>query len=347
MTAAEDNGGPRVSAVVVNWNGGAMLDECLASLFAQTWPDLEVIVVDNGSSDGSLDRAVATWGERLVAIRNARNEGFARANNQAFARATGEWVFLLNNDAVADPDAIAELMRFVAGRDQVGMLACRIHRFEEPNVFDSTGLLLYPDGVCRPRGWQEKDLGQYDRAEEVLAPHGCACAYRKSMLDDSGTFDEIYFCYLEDLDIAMRGQLAGWKCWYVPTSRVLHHKSVTAGNYSKFKAFHVERNRIWNAVKLLPRFILLMSPMFSMNRYAMQFYAAYTHSGLSDEFVKEYRWYGLVWLMLRAYTAALWRLPRMLRERRRLSRQRRITTQEWYALISRFKLDAIELALKY
>jgi GT2 family glycosyltransferase len=338
---------PRVSAVVVNWNGGEMLDECLESLFAQTWRDLEIIVVDNGSNDGSIARVQARWSGRLVVIRNEKNEGFARGNNQAFEVATGEWVFLLNNDAVAAPDAIAELMTFVRGRDDVGMLACRIHRKQEPNVFDSAGLLIYPDGICRPRGWQEKDLGQYDRAEQVLAPHGCACAYRKAMLADTGDFDAIYFCYLEDLDIAMRGQLGGWKCWYVPTARVLHHKSVTAGNYSKFKAFHVERNRIWNAVKLLPRFILVMSPLFSLNRYLMQGYAAATHSGLSSDFVKEYSWFQLLWLMARAYTAAMWRLPRMLMERRRLSKRRRISTREWYELISRYKLDAIELALKY
>jgi len=338
---------PRVSAIVVNWNGGTMLDECLESLFAQTWPDLEVVLVDNASRDGSAERAIARWGSRLVSIVNARNDGFARGNNLGFQRATGEWLFLLNNDAIAAPGAISALMEFVRGRDDVGSLACRIHRREEPNVFDSAGLLIYPDGVGRPRGWQEKDLGQFDRADQVIAPHGCACAYRRRMLEDTGGFDEAYFCYLEDVDLGMRAQLMGWKSWYVPDARVLHHKSATAGNYSKFKAYHVERNRIWNAVKLMPRWVLLISPLFSLNRYLMQFYAARTHSGLSAEFVKEYSWFGLIWVMLRAYTAALWRLPRMVMERHRLSKRRRITTREWYELISRYKLDAIELALKY
>ena len=338
---------PRVTAVVVNWNGGDMLAACLESLFAQTWADLEILVVDNGSKDDSIAKVQARWGDRLVLIRNAKNEGFARANNQAFAAATGEWVFLLNNDAVAAPDAIERLMAFVQDKPDVGTLACRINRFEEPNVFDSTGLLLYPDGVCRPRGWQEKDLGQYDRAEMVLAPHGAACAYRKATIDDVGGFDEIYFCYLEDFDFGMRAQLLGWKCWYVPDSRIRHHKSATAGNYSKFKAYHVERNRIWNAIKLLPRMILVMSPLFTINRYLMQGYAAATHTGLSADFMKEYSKLQLAWILVRAYTAALWRLPRMLRERRRLSRRRKISTREWYDLISRYKLDAIELALKF
>ena len=343
--------GPLVTAIVVNLDGRRFLDDCLASLFAQTWTNLEVILVDNASTDGSADDAEAKYGprygERLRVIRNRKNLGFARGNNQAFAVARGEWLFLLNNDAVADPGAVAELMAFVAGRDDTGALACRVVRFDQPNVFDSVGLLLYPDGVCRPRGWQEKDLCQYDRPDEVLAPHGCAAALRRAMVEEVGGFDDCYFAYLEDLDIGMRGQLAGWKCWYVPTARVRHWKSATAGNYSKFKAYHVERNRIWNAVKLLPRFLLFVSPLFTVNRYAMQAYAAATHSGLSEKFMKEYSVLTLALLLVRAYLAALLRLPYMLRPRRRISKRRKISTTEWYQLVSRFKLDAIELAMKY
>lgn len=342
-----DAPGPLVTAIVVNWNGGARLEDALASLFAQSWPRLQVVLVDNGSRDGSADAAAARYGDRLQLIRNRRNEGFAKGNNQGFAVAAGEWVFLLNNDAVADPDAVQRLMEFARDRPEVGMLACRVHRHSEEHVIDSTGLLFYPDGTCRPRGWQEKDLGQYDQPDEVLAPHGCAGAYRVAMLAETGPFDAEYFAYLEDLDLGMRGQLLGWKCWYVPSARVRHHKSATAGNYSRFKAYHVERNRVWNAVKLLPPFLLLMSPLFTLNRYLMQAYAAASRRGLSDDFVREYSWFGALWIVAKANLAALWGLPRMLGRRRQLTSRRRLTTQQWYELISRFKLDAIELALKH
>lgn len=338
---------PLVSAVVVNWNGGEMLREALASLFRQTWPALEVILVDNASIDGSADEAERCFGDSLRVIRNARNEGFARGNNIGFAAARGEWIFLLNSDAICDPEAVAELMRFVENKPDVGQLACRVVRASQPHFFDSAGLLLYPDGVARPRGWQEKDVGQYDRAEEVLAPHGCACALRKSMLDEIGTFDEDFFCYFEDLDLGVRGQLAGWKCWYVPTSRVRHRKSATAGNYSVFKAYHVERNRLYCLWKWMPRFLVFVSPLFTLNRYALQGYAAHTHQGLSAEFMKEYSVTRLSVLLVQARLAALCRLPRMLAKRRQISSARKITVREWYGLISRFKLDAIELALKY
>jgi GT2 family glycosyltransferase len=344
MTASPQ---PLVSAIVVNWNGGAMLLDALASLFAQTWPSLEVILVDNASTDGSAEQAKRTFGCRLKVVQNARNEGFAGGNNAGFRAASGEWMFLLNSDAVCDPDAVAELMQFVADKPDVGQLACRIVQMDQPHFFDSTGLLLYPDGIARTRGWQEKDIGQYDRAEEVLAPHGCACALRTSMLDRIGDFDEDFFCYFEDLDLGMRGQLAGWKCWYVPGSRVRHRKSSTAGNYSVFKAYHVERNRYFCLWKWMPRFLVLVSPLFTLNRYAMQGYAAYTHQGLSSDFVKEYSLARLAVLLVQARVAAWWRLPRMLKKRRQIRDSRTLSTREWYDLISRFKLDAIELALKF
>jgi GT2 family glycosyltransferase len=338
---------PLVTAIVVNWNGGEALHACLDSLFRQSYSRLAVILVDNASVDGSADAAVRRHGARLKLIQNGKNEGFAKANNQAIRVAQGEWVFLLNCDAVADARAIAELMSGVAAAPEIGMLACRVKCHDAPAYFDSVGLLLYPDGVCRPRGWQEKDLGQYDRCEEVLAPHGAAAAYRKAMLDDIGLFDEAYFSYLEDLDLGMRGQLCGWRCWYVPSAIVLHRKSLSTGNYSKFKAYHVERNRIWNAVKLMPRFILLVSPLFTLNRYLLQGYAAATHRGISGEFVKEYSYLDLAALLVKAYAAALLRLPEMLAKRRAIARKRRLTTEQWYRLISRYKLDAIELALKF
>jgi len=338
---------PLVSAIVVNWNGGTMLQDAIASLIAQTWTHLEIVLVDNGSTDGSADAAERRFPGRLTIVRNGRNEGFARGNNVGFAAARGEWMFLLNSDAVCDPDTVAELMAFAAGKADVGQLACRVVQADKPHVFDSAGLLLYPDGVARARGWQEKDTGQYDRAEEVLAPHGCACALKKAMLDDVGGFDEDFFCYLEDLDLGVRGQLRGWRCWYVPGARVRHQKSATAGNYSVFKAYHVERNRLYCLWKWMPRFLVFVAPLFTANRYALQGYAAHTHQGLSAEFVKEYSLFRLAVVLTQARIAAAYRLPRMLARRRKMRETRKISVREWYGLISRFKLDAIEIALKY
>ena len=337
---------PLVSVIIVNYNGGEFLPECLEALRNQTYDALELILVDNASEDGSADCAEQIYGRPLTLIRNDRNEGFAGGNNQGFRAARGEWVLILNNDAVPDPDAVANLVEFGGRHPEVGMLACRVVQYDRPHFFDSTGLLVYPDGVCRSRGWQEKDTGQYDQPQEVLCPHGCAGMYRKTMLDDTGHFDDAYFAYLEDLDLGMRGQLRGWNCLYVPDARVRHRKSQTAGNYSKFKAYHVERNRIYNVIRLMPRFIVLVSPLFTLSRYLMQAYALATRQGLPSDFVREYSYLGLLGVLLRAYSRAFFRLPTLLRQRRAISARRKISTREWYDLISRFKLDAIELALK-
>jgi GT2 family glycosyltransferase len=337
---------PLVSVIIVNYNGRDFLRECLESLRNQTYAELELILVDNASEDHSADRAEEFYGRPLTLIRNDRNEGFAGGNNRGFRAAHGEWVLLLNNDAVADPNAIENLVGFGGRHPEAGMLACRVAQYDRPHFFDSTGLLIYPDGVCRSRGWQEKDTGQYDQPQEVLCPHGCAGMYSKAMLDDTGHFDEAYFAYLEDLDLGMRGQLRGWKCFYVPNARFRHRKSQTTGNYSKFKAYHVERNRIYNVIRLMPRFIVFVSPLFTLSRYLMQGYALATRQGLPRDFVREYSYVGLLGLLIRAYSRALFRLPALLRQRREISAGRKISTREWYDLISRFKLDAIELALK-
>jgi GT2 family glycosyltransferase len=341
-----DAAAPLVSAIVVSFKGADIVAECLDSLFAQSYAALEVILVDNSADAGLVDAIRSRYGERLRVIANNRNEGFARGCNQGIQAARGDWIFLLNDDAVADGQVIAELMQFAAPRPEVGMLACRVVPYEFPHFVDSAGLLFYPDGVCRSRGWEEKDLGQYDSPAAVLAPNGCAGAYRGAMLKETGLFDEAYFAYLEDLDLGMRGQFCGWTCWYVPTARVRHRGSFTTGPHSRQKAYLVERNRIWNAVKFLPRFLLCVSPLFTLNRYLLQFYAAVTHQGLAGKFVRDYSFAQGALTIGLAYLAALWRLPSVVRERRRIHRGARLTKRERYELISRFKLDAIELALK-
>ena len=182
---------PRVSVVIANWNGRHHLERCLAALQAQTYPAFEIIVVDNGSTDGSAD-LVAREFPAVRLIRNGENTGFCRGNNIGVAAAGGDLIVLLNNDAELAPTFMRRLIEAAELEPNVGMFATRILMHDRRNVFDSTGLLVYPDGVCRSRGWLEKDIGQYDVADEVLGPNGCAAAYRRAMLDDVGIFDERY-----------------------------------------------------------------------------------------------------------------------------------------------------------
>jgi len=206
--------------------------------------------------------------------------------------------------------------------------------------------LVYPDGICRSRGWLEKDVGQYDVADEVLGPNGCAAAYRRAMLDDVGLFDERYFAYLEDLDLAFRGQLRGWRCRYVPDAICYHKKSITSGYHSAFKAFLVERNRIWNAIKLFPLRLLLLSPFYTLARYMAQGFATASGKGISSSFVRDYSRLELAGILLRAYVSAFASLPAMWRERKKIQRNRRLGALAVFMLMKKYRLPALELAFK-
>lgn len=336
---------PRVSIIVLNWDGVDLIGDCLRAVKAQEFKDFEAIVVDNGSTDGSAELVAREYPEfRLERL--AENTGYCHGNNVGFRVATGELVVLLNNDAELAPDFLTKLVEAADLEPEMGMFATRILMHDRRNVFDSTGLLVYPDGICRSRGWLEKDVGQYDEADEVLGPNGCAAAYRRVMLEDVGLFDERYFAYLEDLDLAFRGQLRGWRCRYLPDAVCYHKKSITSGYHSAFKAFLVERNRIWNAVKLFPLRLLLLSPFYTLARYVAQGFATVSGKGISSSFVRDYSRLELVGILLRAYGSALLQLPAVWRDRREIQRDRRLGALAVYMLMKKYRLPALELAFK-
>jgi GT2 family glycosyltransferase len=166
------------------------------------------------------------------------------------------------------------------------------------------------------------------------------------MLDETGLFDVRYFAYLEDMDIALRGWWLGYRCVFVPSAIVHHQKSASAGHHSVFKAFHVERNRLWNLLKLFPWRLVAVSPAFTVYRYVLQSFAALTNRGAVGGFVRNYSRTRLIGVLLAATASALRGAPAALRGRREILRRRRLTSREFLRVLSRFKLKAIELALK-
>ncbi len=335
----------RVSIIILSWNGKDLLHDCLLSVLSQSYQDLEVLVVDNGSSDGTAEMLEADF-PRVRLLRQQSNRGFCAGNNIAIEECSGELLLLLNNDAELDRCFVETMVAAADEYPETGMFAARVMMFDRREVFDSTGLLVYPDGICRSRGWLEKDLGQYDRDEEVLGPNGCAAVYRREMLDDVGLFDEAYFAYLEDLDLVLRGQLRGWSCRYVAAATVYHKKSMTSGYHSAFKAFLVERNRIWNALKLFPRRILFLSAFYTLARYLGQAFAAFSGRGISSNFARDYSHLELVGILIRAYASAFARLPEIIRARRDIQLRRKLSTAEVYRLMQRYRLPVAELAFK-
>ena len=166
-----------ISVVIVNWNGKHLLGECLDSLLAQSVGGVEIILVDNGSQDGSVDFVLERYRDvRVVSL--PENIGFAGGNNAGIRVASGKYIALLNNDTKVDPEWIPNLLKEAeSSPPNVGMWASKILSYDNPDVIDNVGLLMYPDGLGRGKGRLEKDEGQYDQRGEAFFPSGCAGLY--------------------------------------------------------------------------------------------------------------------------------------------------------------------------
>jgi GT2 family glycosyltransferase len=337
---------PLVSVIVVNWNGLAYLPECLDSLDAQTYPSLEIVMVENGSTDGSVEFLRNQPPGRVRLVESPSNLGFAGGNNLGIRASKGAYVALLNNDAAADPRWVEALVAAAEADPAVGMCATRIYSWRRPDLLDGAGLLVSADGIGRGRGRLESDGDRYAREADVLLPSACAALYRRSMLDEIGLFDEDFFAYCEDTDLGLRARIAGWRCRYVPGAIAKHHYSGSMGPHSPFKAFHVERNRIWVVVKCFPPGMAVASLVYTMGRYVLQLYATLIGRGAAARLAAQQSPWALVATIVRAWMSALVRLPEMWRRRRAIHSAGKIGRRELGRLLRVHRVRLSELALK-
>ena len=334
--------------VIVNYNRSALLHACLVSLMQQEEIRFEVVLVDNGSTDDSVQMALEKFAGngrfQLRVIRNKTNLGFCEANNQGIRVATGEFIALLNNDAEANPDWLREMWCELAARPDFGMAASKILVYEDPTRIDKAGHLIYLDGQNRGRGSGEKDRGQYDRVEEILWPDGCAAMYRKAMLDEIGLFDEDLFAYGDDAELGLRARIAGWRCIYVPTAVVRHHRGATLGVRSSRRLELIERNRVLLAVKHFPLSLLMLNIVFFGIRVLAGLIAAARGKGEVGRYEGFSGKLQVAQALAKGNWQALTMLPGTWQKRKALNKIRRLSSSETRRLLLRYRITLRELS---
>lgn len=245
---------PRVSVIIPHWNGRHHLDDCLNALRRQTYTNHEIILVDNGSSDGSQEYVHQQFPEvRLLEL--GENRGFTGACNAGYAIARGEFVLLLNNDTEADERWIEIIVQTFDRHPEAGSVASKMLLFDRRDHFHTAGDFYRVNGIPGNRGVWQADRGQYDHEEPVFAACGGAAAYRRAMLDEIGFLDDSFFFSCEDVDLAWRAHLAGWEVVYAPQA-IVFHKLKASGGSGVTGSYYDGRNFLYVIWKNYPTTLL-------------------------------------------------------------------------------------------
>jgi GT2 family glycosyltransferase len=312
---------PRVGVVVVNFNGSEIVERCMESLAAQSHPPERTIVVDNASSDGSPDRITARFPE-VELIRLDRNAGFARANNVGVEAAFDcEWVALLNPDAFPEPNWLQRLLDAAELHPEYGFFGSLLVRADDPLTVDGTGDAYHVGGMAWRRDNGRPLTEAHNEPGEIFSPCAAAALYRRDAFVRAGGFDETFFAYYEDTDLAFRLRLKGERCFYVPDAVVHHIGFSTAGEESPFTVYHSQRNLVWAWVKNMPAPLLLV--------YLLQ------HLLVNLLNVGWYATRGQTVPVLRSKRDAIRGLPTIIRQRRELQQRRAVSSWELRAWMER------------
>lgn len=301
----------RFSIVIPHWNGKQFLQTCLDALRQQTYPDLEVIIVDNHSQDGSQAYIRENYPE-VQLIELPENRGFTGACNTGITAATGEFICLLNNDTEVDPHWAAAVVAGFERHAQAGSVASRMMLFDQRDHFHTAGDFYRVNGQPGNRGVWQLDVGQYDREEYVFSACGGSATYRRRMLDEIGLLDDDFYFSGEDVDLGWRAQLAGYRCVYIPDAIVYHKVSATGGGVTS--SYYDGRNMLYILFKDYPAAL--------WRKYGWQILK--NQGRLAWDALQA--WQGeAARARLRGMAAALLHSPKILRKRRATQATRRVT----------------------
>ncbi|HEX3014730.1 MAG TPA: glycosyltransferase family 2 protein [Methanobacterium sp.] len=250
--------------ITPNYNGLQFLRNYFESLISQTYTDFKIVFIDNSDNNDSLEFIEGNYDKQLkegkiIAIKNPQNYGFARSNNigikKAFEDEESEYILCVNNDTKVMPNFLEEIVNCAKRHLDAGSIQAKMIWGQYPEFIDSTGLEYSKNGLGFNRGAYESS-SKYNEEKEIFGCCAGACLYTKEALEDikidNEYFDEDFFAYYEDFDLALRSRWANWSAWYCPEAVVYHYKGGTGGIISDFTVYHNWRNYTWTVFKNLP-----------------------------------------------------------------------------------------------
>jgi len=299
-----------LSVIIPNWNGAKFLPTCLDALKRQTYSNIEIIIADNASTDGSQVLLQNQY-PQVKLVQLPKNEGFTGACNAGIRAASGNYIALLNNDTEVDEGWAAAVVDAFQRHAEIGIVASKMLLFDKHDHIHTAGDYFTVDGRAGNRGVWQQDVGQFDKEEYVFSACGGSSVYRKTVLDQIGLLDDDFFFSLEDIDLAWRAQLTGWRCLYTPKAIVYHHLSATGGGVTA--SYYDGRNLIFVLVKNYPAALWRKyggKVLRSQMKLALEALHAWRGAAARAR--------------LRGMWAGLWQLPRMWRKRDQIQRMRTV-----------------------
>jgi len=316
----------KTAVLIVNYNGAGFLKECLESLLSQSMAPDRIVMVDNGSTDGSADLVREKF-SAVVVLRQEKNLGFAGGNNLGITwimeNLKPGFIALVNNDTQAEPQWLEALVEAMESDSGLGSASsCMLCASDAQRINDAGDMPLW-DGTGLARG-RHQEVEKFGHDEEVFGACAGAAIYRRQALEEAvmgkNYFDPDYFAYNEDVDLSWRLRKKGWRCRYVAGARILHHHAGTSGRFSTWVLYHGERNRCWTLLKNFSWWLILVSPFYTLLRFFFIFAGLkrettgavpYTAAG----YLGRVSLLLIGWTVIRAWAAAVGGAPAMLVKR--------------------------------
>jgi len=333
------------AVVIANWNGKKYLKDCFDSLQQQTYKNFRIIFVDNGSEDGSADFVRENYPETEIK-EISHNVGFAAGYNLGFRQAMKDekirWIMALNNDTKLHENFIEEMVGCGEKHSDAGSIQSKVLNFYEKNRIDCVGIVLARDGTAHNRGYGKIDEGQYENEEEVFGANATAVLYtreglERTKLPNGNFFDRDYFAYYEDVDLAWRMRLAGFKSYFCPKAKVFHIHSATAGKSSLFKAYYLHRNYFLTIFKNYPCCLLMKTLFWRFWSYLQLVANVFRKKKRETEFVKGYSKFQVASVILRAWGSVIANLPNILKKRNFIQGNRNAKIREIRGWMVKYK----------